>query len=59
MAKTIKVGKDGRVEMSNFKDILNIEQVVYYEVTPNKDETITLRFFDKNKKLVKPKPETL
>jgi hypothetical protein len=54
MKTVIAVNKDGTVSLNKFKDILNIAKVVYYKVKENKDKTLILSFYDKNKKKIKP-----
>lgn len=50
----IKVQEDGFVNLDEFKNLLDISLVVYYKLTIKKDKTISLKFYDKNKKLIKP-----
>ena len=52
---TITVNKNGFVVLDDFKRVLDIEKVVYYEVIPKEDGSAVMFFYDKNKKLVKPK----
>jgi hypothetical protein len=54
MAKSIKVDKDGMVMLSAFYDWLDISKVKFYNVKFNKDGTITIKFYNSKKKLVKP-----
>jgi hypothetical protein len=51
---TIKVGKDGVVDLKHFKDMVDTSIVVYYSLKVNKDKTLSLKFYNKSKKLVKP-----
>jgi hypothetical protein len=53
MAKIIKVDKDGFVALDNFADVLDIGKVEFYSLKVNKDKTITVKFYDNKKKLVR------
>lgn len=53
---SIKVSKSGHVSLDTFKDFLDISKVIYYSLK-HKDGNLTLKFYDKNKKLVKPYKE--
>lgn len=50
----VKVQESGFVNLDDFKNLLDISLVVYYKITTKKNKTITLKFYDKDKKLVKP-----
>lgn len=52
--KTINVDKDGFIFLSSFREWLDTSQVEFYSYKLNKDKTITLKFYNKKKKLVKP-----
>jgi hypothetical protein len=52
--KIIVVDDGGFVDIDQFKEYLDVEKIYYYVVKLNKDKTITLKFYDKKKKLVKP-----
>ena len=54
VSKIITVDKDGIVLLSCFRDWLDISKVEFYNMKINKDKTITVKFYDKKKKLVKP-----
>lgn len=54
MTKKISVDKNGFVFIEDFKDLLNVEIVQYYTIKARKDETIVVKFYDKNRKLVRP-----
>lgn len=54
MSKIITIGKDGFVDLTEFKDIIPISLVKYYSVKANKNKTLMLKFYDKDQKLVKP-----
>lgn len=51
---TINVDKDGYVTLSDFSPYMDVSKVTYYLVKIKKNGTIKLKFYDKNKKLVKP-----
>jgi hypothetical protein len=55
--KTITVDKDGIICLYSFRDFIDTSKVEFYELKLNKDKTLTLKFYDKNKKLVKPNKE--
>ena len=44
---------DAHINMDNFKEFLDIDKVKFYEVK-SMDEGISIRFFDKDKKEIKP-----
>lgn len=58
MKKTVDVDYDeegnGFVNIENFKDMFDIEKIVYYELK-TEDENIVISFYDKDKKPLKPK----
>jgi hypothetical protein len=54
MAKVIKVDKNGMVLINNFEELLDVSKVAFYSLRANKDKTLTLKFYDNKKKLVKP-----
>lgn len=51
---TVTVGEDGFIPLETFKDFVDITKVKYYDFKINKDKTVTVLFYDKNKKKVKP-----
>jgi hypothetical protein len=54
MTKNITV-KDGQhVSIEDFKDLVDIDRIVFYRLNPKKDGTIHIKFYDKKKKLVRP-----
>ena len=55
MALTIKVGKDGFIKLSEFKTLIPVSKVKYYSIKENKNKTLSLKFYDRNKKLIKSK----
>lgn len=48
------VDKNGFVFIEDFKDLLNVEIVQYYTIKTRKDKTVVVKFYDKNRKLVRP-----
>jgi hypothetical protein len=52
MTKIVTVRDDGYLLMEDFKDLLDIEKVVYYNIRHKKDGTIVLKFYDKKKKFI-------
>lgn len=55
MNKVVKVHCEaGFVYLSEFSDIIDIAKVETYTVKHNKDKTIVIKFYDKNKKWIKP-----
>jgi hypothetical protein len=54
MSKIITVNKDGSVYLKDFEKFLDISEVKFYNLKYNKDNTITLKFYDSKKKLVRP-----
>ena len=50
----IKVHKGGFVHIDDFRDILDINKISYYTLRVNKDKTLSLKFYDKREKLIKP-----
>jgi len=53
----ITVQEDGFVPLDHFKNLLDISQVVYYALR-EKNGIVTLKFYDKNKKLIPLNKET-
>ena len=49
MTKKIIVCTDGFVSIDEFKDILDIEKVVYYRVKPKKDKTLIITFMTRKR----------
>jgi hypothetical protein len=49
----IHVGEDGFVSLNHFTDCIDIKKVKYYSVKLNSNQTLTLKFYDKNKKFIK------
>lgn len=54
MYKAIKVDKDGFLLLNQFDHWLDTRQVKFYCVRLNKDKTVTIKFYDAKKKLVRP-----
>lgn len=51
----IKLDNQGRLKLDEFKNFLDVTKVVYYKLETLKDKTLSLKFYDKNKRLIKPK----
>lgn len=54
MGKKITVSPAGYIYLSDFDNMLDIDKVVFYRFKVNKDKTLTLKFYDKKKRLIKP-----
>jgi len=54
---TIKVTKEGFVNIKDLKNLIDISKIVSYSVKEDKGN-IKLKFYDKGNKLVKPYKET-
>ena len=56
MAKIITVHdyRKGFVHIEEFRDIVDIDKVVFNSIRAKKDGTVLLKFYDKKKKVVKP-----
>lgn len=54
MGLNIKVKEDGFINLSQFKKFIDISKIVYYHLNHNVDKTLTLKFYDKEQKLIKP-----
>jgi hypothetical protein len=55
MAKTITVREGGFLLIEDFKDLVDVDKVVYYLVKYNKkDDSLLVRFYDAKRKLVRP-----
>jgi len=52
--KRIVVSMGGFIRIEDFSDLVDTNRVVYYKIKVNKDKTLTVRFYDDKKKLVKP-----
>ena len=53
----ITIQKDGMIPLSTFEKYLDISQIAWYTLKVNKDKTLTLKFYNKSKKLIKPYKE--
>lgn len=53
MSKIIKLDSKGRFPLQELEGFIDITKVDSYSVKLNKDKTLTLKFYDKKKKLVK------
>ena len=51
--KIITVKKDGLVDIENFSDFLDTTKIHYYSIKSTKDMAAVIRFYDKNRKLIK------
>lgn len=49
----ITVGKGGLVPLETFASFLDVSKIGYYSLKANKNKTLTLKFYDKKKKLIK------
>jgi hypothetical protein len=49
----ITVSKDGYIDLERFKTMVDISQVVYYDFK-YKGDHLTLKFYNKDKELIKP-----
>lgn len=52
--KTIVLDSEGRIMLKQFEGLIDISSVAYYSIKKNKDKSLTLKFYDKKRKLVKP-----
>jgi hypothetical protein len=50
---TITISKEGFVSLKKFETLLDISRVKFYTLK-EKDGSIHLKFFDKNRKVIKP-----
>jgi hypothetical protein len=50
----ITVDKDGTIPLWHFADLIDTDKVVYYKFKARKDGTLTIKFYDRNKRLIKP-----
>jgi hypothetical protein len=54
MSTVITVDKDGCVPLWYFAHILNTDKVEYYKIKAEKNGTLIIKFYDKNKRIIKP-----
>lgn len=54
MSNIVKTDSQGKIHLYDFVNFLDVHSVKFYCVKPNKDGTISIKFYDKNRKLVKP-----
>lgn len=54
MHKKIVVSMGGFIRIEDFSDLVDTNRVVYYKLKVDKDKTLTIKFYDCQKKLVKP-----
>lgn len=57
MKNTIKVKidpdtNDSYFDLQDFSNLVEVSQVVYYELTNEDNGSLTIKFFDKNRKLL-------
>ena len=52
--KTVKVDNNGVVLLSAFSEWVDVKRVKFYSLRVNKDKSLTLKFFDRNRKQLKP-----
>lgn len=57
--RIVHVDGDGYMDIRQFSDIINIKKVAYYSLELVSDNRLNLYFYDKNKKLVKPRKKYL
>lgn len=53
-SKTVSTDERGFIRLDAFSGWINTGKVKYYSMDINEDRTVTVKFYDKNKKLVKP-----
>ena len=51
--KQDKKSKEHYLDIKDFKDLVDISKIVFYKFTIRKDKSLSLKFYDKNNKLVK------
>lgn len=54
MAKIVTVDKLGRLDLEDFRELVNVDRIEFYSLKVKKDKTLILKFYDKKKRLVKP-----
>ena len=54
MTKKVKVHKGGFVYLKDFEGLIDTDKVHSYTIKVNKDKTLTIKFYDDKKKVVKP-----
>lgn len=52
--KIVQVGENGTLPLEEFAFFVDISKVYKYQFKQNKNGTLTLKFYDKKGKLVKP-----
>lgn len=55
---TVTVGKNGFIPLDTFAEFIDVTKVKFYDLKVNKDKTLTVKFYDKNKKKLKLLKET-
>ena len=53
MNKIIKVRRGGFVSLKEFSDFFDISKIVTYTIKVNKDKSVSIKFYDSEKKLVR------
>jgi len=51
--KIISLDGWGRISLYEFIDLIDIDKVEFYSIKLNKNKTLTLKFYDKKRKLLK------
>ena len=54
MSKIIKLDSKGRFPLTELEGLIDIAKIESYSLKLNKDKTLTLKFYDKKRKLVRP-----
>jgi hypothetical protein len=50
---TVTIGKNGFIPLDTFSEFIDVTKVKFYDLKVNKDKTLTVKFYDKNKKKLK------
>jgi predicted RNA-binding protein with RPS1 domain len=51
--KIVHLDEHGRLNLDDIRDLVDLKDAVYYRVKANKDKTITIKFYNKKRKLIK------
>lgn len=54
MSKTVTVSMDGFLYLNEFSNFINIDRVVFYNLKVGKNKALKIKFYDKNKKIIRP-----
>lgn len=57
MGKNIKVTEDGFLLLQDFAEFLDLSKVAYYSMSRYEMGALKIKFYDKKKKLIKPKAQ--